>query len=149
MFASHHLSHLARALSLVVALADTVPTVRRAGQVAAARTASRITVVTLGASLAPEPVVADPAGALTLMVALGSRGTQGAGARPAADTRHQVPRTRSASVAVLTVGQAGTHAATGVGVTHVTRSYTRVAHCEAIVGSHIRSPVRRDFIKIL
>lgn len=122
---------------------------RRAGQAAAARTTSRIAVVTLGAFLAPESVVADPAGALTLMVALGSRSTQGTGARPAADVRHQVPRTRSASVAVLAVGQTGTHAATGVGVTHVTGSHTRVAHCRAVVKSHINSPVRRDFIEIL
>lgn len=131
-------SHLARALSFVVALADAVPAVRRAGQAAAARTASRIAVVALGASLAPEAVVADPARALTLMIALGPRGAQGAGARLASDARHQVPRTRSASVAVLAVGQVRTHAATGVGVAHMTRSHTRVAHCGTTVGYHIR-----------
>lgn len=135
--------HLARALSLVVALADIIPAVRRAGQAAAARTASRIAVVTLGASLAPEPVVADPARALTLMVALGPRGAQGAGARLASDARYQVPRTRSASVAVLAVGQVWTHAATGVGVTHVTGSHTRVAHCGTIdnITSVLQLPV--------
>lgn len=125
-------SHLAGTLSLVVALADAVPALRRAGDVAAARTTPRITVVTSGASLAPEPVVADPAGTLTLMIALGSRGAQCARAGSAADLWHQIPGAGSAPVAVLAVGQTGTHATTGVGVAHVTGSHARVAHCKAV-----------------
>lgn len=125
-------SHLARALPLVVALADVVLALRAAGCVAAARPAPGKTVITPGAPLAPEPIVADSAWTLSLMVALWSRGAEGARARPTAYTRHQVPGTRSASVAALAVGQAGTHAAAGVEVAHVARSQARIANCAVI-----------------
>lgn len=122
-------SHLARTLPLVVALAAAVPTLHGAGRVAAARPASGITVVALGAPLTPEPVVADSARALALMVALRSRGAEGARAGPAAHTWHQVPGAGPTPVAVLAVGQAGAHAAAGVGVAHVAGSHAWIAHC--------------------
>lgn len=59
---------------------------------------------------------------------MGSRGAQGARAGPAADTRHQVPRAGSAPVAMLAVGQAGTHATTSFRIAYVTGSHAWVAH---------------------
>jgi hypothetical protein len=126
-------AYLAGALSLLVALTDTVLALHRASQAAAARSTPRVTVITPGTPLASEAVVADPARTLTLMIAMGSRGAQSASTQPAAYLWYEIPRTRSASVAVLAVGQAGTNATTGVEVTHVTGPHARVAHCETDV----------------
>lgn len=126
--------HLARTLSLVVALADTVAALYSAGRVAATRTASGITVVALGTSLASESIVADSARALALMVALRTRGAEGAGTGPTANMWYQVPGAGPAPIAVLAVGQAGTHAATGVGIAHVAESHARVTHYKVYVG---------------
>lgn len=120
--------YLARALSLVVAIASFVIAARGAGHVATAGPTPGITVVTFGASLAPKPGVAYPAGALSPVVAVGFRRAEGARARPAPNPRHQIPGAGSASVAVLAEGQGWAHAPTCVGVADVARPYARIAH---------------------
>jgi len=143
-------TYLAGALSLLVAVTDTVLTLHRAGQATTARSTPRITVITSGTPLASEAVVADPARTLTLMIAMGSHGAQGASAQSAAYLWYEIPCTRSASVAVLAVGQAGTHATTGVGVTHVTGPHARVAHCETdVILLFQLSQVCQDFMMLI
>lgn len=124
--------YLARALSLVVAIASFVIAARGAGHVATAGPTPGITVVAFGASLAPKPGVAYPAGALSPVVAVGFRRAEGARARPAPNPRHQIPGAGSASVAVLAEGQGWAHAPTCVRVADVARPYARIAHWKII-----------------
>lgn len=126
-------SYFAGTLSIVIAFADTVLTLCRTGDAATTGTTSWITIVTPGASLASEAVVTDSTGTLTLMIAMWSRGAQCASTGPATDIRHQVPCTGSTAIAMLAVGQTGTHTAAGIRVTYVTRSHAWIAYCESII----------------
>lgn len=129
--------YLTRTLSLVVAIASLAIAPRGAGRVATARSTPGVTVVPFRASLAPEPGVAYSARALSPVVAVGLRGAEGAGARPAPNPRHQVPGAGPAAVAVLAEGEGRAHAATCVGVADVARTYARVAGCK-IMGSRFQ-----------